>query len=70
MRPRERIEVRVRTGRPETSLDGDVLSLRSRPEGGKANREAVAFLSKLFGNKVEMVSGARSRRKTFVIGEA
>ena len=52
-----------------TGPHGDVLRLRvaAAPEKGRANREAEKLLEEFFGTKVELVSGARSRRKRFLL---
>lgn len=53
-------------------LHGDALKLAvtAPPVDGKANREVLAFLAELLavsGGDVELVSGARSRRKCFSV---
>jgi uncharacterized protein YggU (UPF0235/DUF167 family) len=40
-----------------------VVSLKSRAEGGRANKELLELLSERFG-RAEIVSGARARLKT------
>lgn len=48
-----------------------VVFCRSPPEGGRANREVVKHLSKIFGKRVLIVEGAKSRnKKIFVEGAA
>ena len=41
-----------------------VVHCRATPENGKANRELIKELSKLFGCRVMIVSGLASRHKT------
>ena len=51
------------------TLDGDLLvvSCREAPVKGKVNRELLKRLSRLFGCKVELVSGSTSRQKRLLI---
>jgi uncharacterized protein (TIGR00251 family) len=50
-------------------LDGDelVVSCREAPVKGKVNRELLKQFSRLFGRKVELVSGFTSRQKKLLI---
>jgi uncharacterized protein (TIGR00251 family) len=50
-------------------LDGDelVVSCREAPVKGKVNRELLKRFSRLFGRKVELVSGFSSRKKKLLI---
>ena len=66
------IGVRVvpRSGRTgvEVGPDGPVVRVRSVPEGGKANQEAIRVLAAALGvprTDVRLRSGARSRSKVF-----
>jgi hypothetical protein len=44
------------------------LRVAAPPEGGKANEAAARLLGKVFGGaRVELISGASSRRKRFVV---
>lgn len=45
------------------------IYLRSKPQGGRANRELTEKLSSLFGEKVTIRSGHRSRRKKIEVKE-
>lgn len=52
-----------------TGLHGDALKIRLQapPVDGKANRELVSFLSKVFGvpkSQIELLKGQSNRRKT------
>ena len=51
------------------TLDGDLLvvSCREAPVKGKVNRELLKQLSRLFGHKVELVSGSTSRQKRLML---
>lgn len=48
---------------------GDALRVRvaAPPENGKANRAVVSLLSDSLHAKVQLASGAGSRRKSFVV---
>ena len=50
-------------------LDGDevVVSCREAPVKGKVNKELLKQFSRLFGRKVELVSGFTSRQKRFLV---
>ena len=50
-------------------LDGDevVVSCREAPVKGKVNRELLKRFSRLFGRRVELVSGFTSRQKRFLV---
>jgi uncharacterized protein (TIGR00251 family) len=50
-------------------LDGDglVVLCREAPVKGKVNKELLKRLSRLFGRKVELVSGFTSREKKFLV---
>jgi len=53
-------------------VEGDeiVVHCSEEPVGGRANRELVKELSRLFGKKVELVSGSSSKQKTLLIKDA
>jgi hypothetical protein len=40
-----------------------LIKIKARPEGYKANKELIRFLSKVVGKKVKIRSGFRSREK-------
>ncbi|MCW3984927.1 MAG: DUF167 domain-containing protein [Candidatus Bathyarchaeota archaeon] len=44
-----------------------VIFCRQQPVKGKVNRELIKELSKIFGRKVEIVSGLRSKVKKILI---
>lgn len=50
-------------------LDGDevVVSCREVPVKGKVNKELLKSFSRLFGRRVELVSGFTSRQKRLLI---
>jgi uncharacterized protein len=64
-------EVRARPSAGRSGIAGEQggalkVELKSPPEGGKANRELVKLIAKMFGapaSDVEVVSGESSRRK-------
>ena len=64
-----RYNVKVRfasDGRIVVAGDEIVVSIRSPPEKGKANRELVTILARHFGvdtDRIRIVSGAASRKK-------
>ena len=47
--------------------DGLVVLCREAPVKGKVNKELLKRLSRLFGRKVELVSGFTSREKKFLV---
>ena len=49
--------------------DGIVVLCREAPVKGKVNKELLKRLSRLFGRKVELVSGFTSREKKFLVKE-
>jgi uncharacterized protein (TIGR00251 family) len=53
----------------QLKIEGDelVVSCREAPVKGKVNRELLKQLSRLFGHKVTLVSGATSRQKRFLV---
>ncbi len=47
------------------------VKIRAPPVEGRANKELVSFLSKLFGARVEILRGEKSREKdVFVAGKS
>ncbi len=65
------LTVFVKPNSPKFSieLDGEeiVVHATEEPEKGKANKEIIKELTKLFHAKVELFSGATSRQKQLVI---
>lgn len=66
------LKIRVKTGAPRTEilgLEGDILriSVKARPEKGKANAEIIKFFKKKFKKDVEIVKGLKSRDKLIKI---
>lgn len=55
--------------RLELDEDGLVVSCREAPTKGKVNKELLKQFSRIFGRKVELVSGFTSRQKKFLIKE-
>ena len=47
--------------------DGLVVSCREAPVKGKVNKEILKQFSRIFGHKVELVSGFTSRQKRFLV---
>lgn len=68
------IKVRVSTGAERFAVEGFDewtgelrVRLKSQPVKGRANKELLAELSRLFDAKVELVSGAASSRKKIIV---
>lgn len=63
--------VYVKSNAKESRLELDddklVISCRNSPVKGKVNKELLKQLSRLFGRKVELISGFTSRKKKFLI---
>ena len=55
--------------RLELDEDGLVVSCREAPTKGKVNKELLKQFSRIFGRKVELVSGFTSRQRKFLIKE-
>jgi uncharacterized protein (TIGR00251 family) len=55
----------------QLKIEGDelVVSCREAPVKGKVNREVLKQLSRLFGRRVELVSGVTSRQKRFLVSD-
>jgi hypothetical protein len=70
------VKVRVSTGAGSFAVEGFDewtgelrVRLKSEPVKGRANKELLGELSRLFGTKVELVLGEKSsRKKLFVHG--
>jgi uncharacterized protein (TIGR00251 family) len=65
------VHVKPKSKKFRVEVDGDevVVSCREAPLKGKANRELLKQLSRLFGRKVELVSGFTSRQKRFLVSD-
>jgi uncharacterized protein (TIGR00251 family) len=65
------VHVKPKSKKFRVELDGDeiVVSCREAPVKGKVNRELLKQLSRLFGRKVELVSGFTSRQKRFLVSD-
>jgi hypothetical protein len=65
------ISIFVKPNRPKFSitLEGDeiVVHATGEPERGKVNKEILKEFSRLFGAKVEIVSGLTSRQKVLLL---
>jgi uncharacterized protein (TIGR00251 family) len=65
------VEVFVKPNSPqfEVALEGDEVVVRctEEPVKGKVNKELIKGFTKLFHAKVELVSGATSKQKKFLI---
>jgi hypothetical protein len=66
------VYVKPRSKEFRIMVEGDeiVVHCLEEPVGGRANRELVKELSRLFGKKVELVSGSSSRQKRLIIKDA
>jgi uncharacterized protein len=53
----------------ELNSDEVVIYATEEPEKGKVNKEILKELTRLFHTKVEIVSGATSREKTFHVAD-
>ena len=67
------LDVHVKPGSKEFRLQLDedelVVLCREAPLKGKVNKELLKQFSRLFGRKVELVSGFTSRQKRFLISD-
>lgn len=63
------VHVKPNSKQFRVEVDGDelVVSCREAPVKGKVNKEVLKRLSRLFGHKVELVSGFTSRQKRFLV---
>lgn len=65
------LEVSVKPRSREFSIlrEAGEIIIRSREEpiGGRVNKELIKELSRLFGGRVEIVSGATSKRKMLLL---
>jgi len=66
------IHVRPNSGQFQVRIEDDdlVVCCRESPVKGRANRELIKELSKLFKRRVEIVSGFRSKNKRILIKDA
>jgi hypothetical protein len=66
------VYVKPRSKEFRIMVEGDeiVVHCLEEPVGGRVNRELVKELSRLFGKKVELVSGSSSRQKRLIIKDA
>ena len=65
------VHVKPNSKQFKIEVDGDelVVSCREAPVKGKVNKELLKHLSRLFGHKVELVSGFTSRQKKFLVSD-
>jgi uncharacterized protein (TIGR00251 family) len=65
------VHVKPNSKQFKVELDGNelVVSCREAPVKGKVNKELLKQLSRLFGRKVELVSGFTSRQKKLLISD-
>ena len=67
------LDVHVKLGSKEFGVkvedDALVVSCREAPVKGKVNKELLKQFSRLFGCKVELVSGFTSRQKKFLVSD-
>ncbi len=63
------VYVKPNSAKFEVTVEGDEIVVRSteEPEKGKVNKEIVKQLTKLFHTQVDLVSGATSRQKRFLV---
>ena len=65
------IEIYVKPNSPkfEVTVEGDEIVVRSteEPEKGKVNKEILKQLTRVFHTQVELISGATSRQKRFLV---
>ena len=66
------VYVKPRSKEFRIMVEGDeiVVHCSEEPVGGRVNRELVKELSRLFGKKVELVSGSSSRQKRLLVKDA
>jgi len=66
------VYVRPRSKEFKVLLEGDeiVVHCREEPVAGRVNRELLKELSKVFGKKVELVSGSSSKSKRLLVKNA
>ena len=65
------VHVKPNSKQFKVEVDGDelVVSCPKAPVKGKVNKELLKHLSRLFGHKVELVSGFTSRQKKFLVSD-
>jgi len=62
------VQVKLRSRKFAIQVNDEFTILcRQPPEEGKANRELIKELSKIFRRRVEIISGLRSRTKKILI---
>jgi hypothetical protein len=63
------VYVKPRSREFRIKVEGDeiVVHCSEEPVGGRVNRELVKELSRLFGKRVELVSGSSSRQKRLLV---
>ena len=61
--------VKPNSAKFEVTVEGDEIVVRctEEPVKGKVNKELIKELTRLFHNKVELVSGATSKQKKLLI---
>jgi hypothetical protein len=66
------VYVKPRSKEFEIVVEADdvVVRCREEPVGGRVNRELVNEFSRLFGKRVELVSGGSSRQKRLLVRDA
>lgn len=64
------VKPRAKEFRIMVESDEIVVHCSEEPVGGRVNRELVKELSRLFGKKVELVSGSSSRQKRLLVKNA
>lgn len=66
------VYVKPRSKEFRIMVEGDeiVVHCSEEPMGGRVNRELVKELSRLFGKRVELVSGFSSRQKRLLVRDA
>ncbi|MGD0977856.1 MAG: DUF167 domain-containing protein [Candidatus Bathyarchaeia archaeon] len=66
------VYVKPRSKEFRIMVEGDeiVVHCSEEPVGGRVNRELMKELSRLFGKKVELVSGSSSRQKRLLVKDA
>jgi uncharacterized protein (TIGR00251 family) len=66
------VYVKPRSKEFRIMVEGDeiVVCCREEPVGGRVNRELVKELSRLFGRRVELVSGFSSKQKSLLVRDA
>ena len=65
------VHVKPKSKKFRVEVDGEevVVSCREAPVKGKVNKELLKQFSRLFGRKIELVSGFTSRQKRFLVND-